>query len=73
MSRLRFDFMMQLFEIWVIIFGFIIIIKILNCNYDPKNTDLSQLDFICNSIEWFDKNLRKDMNDTHGWFTPLNI
>ena len=64
-----FDFMMEVFEILVIIFALIIIIKILNCNYDPKNTDLSQLDFICNSIEWFGKN----EYDTHGWFTPMNI
>ena len=71
-SELRYDFMIQFFEFCFIVFIFIIFIKITNCNYEPKNTDLSQFDFICNSIEWFEKDLRKSIDDTHGWFTPLN-
>ena len=71
--EIYYDFTIQLFEFCVILCIFIICIKIFNCNYDLKNTDLSQLDFICDYIEWFGQNLRKDMDDTHGWFTPLNI
>ncbi len=51
-------YIIQLLKIYFVIFSIIIFIQIINCKYQPNNTNLSPF----YSNEW-----------CSHWFTPMNI